>query len=136
LASEPVEPGKVMPTYSGFVILRLNEIWATWRADDPEGALKSALFFAENLTPKKIKKKLKHEVEVIKKDLNKAYRTQGVDFFTTHVARNRATRRVAIYYLGPFLSKLSDLLDEWGYYEVPSRRLKPSDFKGLEKHEG
>ena len=133
--SEPVEPGKVMPTYSGFIILRLNEIWATLRADDPEGALRSALFFAENLTPKKIKKRLKHDVEAIRKDLNRARNLQGVDFFTTHLVRNREARKVANHHIGPFLSKLSDLLDEWGYYEVPSRRLKPTDFKEIEKNE-
>jgi len=133
--SEPVEPGKIMPTYSGFVILRLNEIWSYLRNDDPEQALRLALFFADTLTPKKIKKKLKHDVEAIRKDVNRAYNLQGVDFFTTHLVRNREGRRVANHHIGPFLSKLSDLLDEWGYYELPSRRLKPSDFKGLEKNE-
>ena len=101
-----------------------------------EKAITLAVRLADTLTPKKIKDKLKHEVEVITKDMNKAYSLQGVDFFTTHQVRNRAARRVANHYIGPFLSKLSDLLDEWGYYEVPSRRLKPADFKGLEKNEG
>jgi len=134
--SEPVEPGKIMPTYSGFVILRLNEIWSYLRNDDPEQALRLALFFADTLTPKKIKKRLKHEVEAIRKDVNRARNLQGVDFFTTHLVRNREARKVASFHIGPFLSKLSDLLDEWGYYEVPSRRLKPADFKEIEKNEG
>jgi hypothetical protein len=135
LASEPVEPGKVMPTYGGFVILRINEIWNTLAEGDSERALRKALFFAENLTPKKIKKKMKDHVEVIRKDLKKATSVAGPDWFTTHQRRNSAAERVASYHIGPFMSKLSDLLDEWGYYEVPSRRLKPADFKGLEKNE-
>jgi len=80
--SEPVQPGKIMPTYSGFVIMRINEIWGYLRNDNPEQALRLTLFFSDNLTPRKTKKKMKPITEPIKKELNAAYRTQGVDFFT------------------------------------------------------
>jgi len=133
--SKPIEPGKVQPTYSGFLILRINEIWSIWKDGDAEQALRLAIRLANTFLIKKIKKELRHDVEVITKDMNEAYSLQGVNFFTTNLVRNRAGRRVASYYIGPFLSKLSDLIDEWGYYELPSRRLKASDFKELEKVE-
>ena len=133
--SKPIEPGKVQPTYSGFLILRINEIWGIWKEGDSEQALRLAIRLADTFLIRKIKKELKHDVETITKDMNEAYSLQGVDFFTTHLVRNREARRVATFYIGPFLSKLSDLIDEWGYYELPSRRLKASDFKELEKVE-
>jgi len=130
-----IEPGKVQPTYGGLVILRLNEIWNLWAKDDSVGALILCLRFADTLMLKKIKKKLKHDVEVIRKDLAKVSGMKSIDFFTTHLVRNRAARRVAEYWLPKLFSKLSDCLDELGFYEVPSRRLKAKDFKELEKVE-
>lgn len=94
-------------------------------------ALVLALRFANVLTPRKIKKRLQHDVEVIWKALNKAYSSQGTDFFTGQMVRNRNAKKVAIRYVDPFLSKLSDLLDEAGYYERTSTRLQSSDFKKL-----
>lgn len=129
---EMVEPGRVMPTYSGFVILRVNEIWGIWKEGDPEQALKLAVRLANTFLPKKLKKRLRHDAEVIRKDINKAYSFRSVDFYQTEIGKNREVRRTAALHIGPFLDKLSDLLDEWGYYEMPSRRLKPSDFKELE----
>jgi len=67
--------------------------------------------------------------------LNKARKTASIDFYTTHLSRNRAMRKVASYYIGPFLSELSDLLDEAGYYEKATTRLKSSDFKKLGENE-
>lgn len=133
--SERIEPGRVQPTYSGFLILRINEIWGIWRDGDPEQAIRLAIRLANTFLIRKIKKELEHDVEVITKDMNKAYRLESIDFFTTHLVRNREARKTATYYIGPFLSKMSDLIDEWGYYELPSRRLKASDFKELEKVE-
>jgi len=131
----PIEPGRAQPTYSGFVMRRIEEFWSVWRNGDPEEALRLAVRFANTLLIKKIKKELEHDVEVITKDLNKAYGTQGVDWYTRQQNRNRAAKRVANHYIIPFLSKMSDLIDQWGFYELPSRRLKPSDFKELEKDE-
>lgn len=133
--SEPIEPGRIMPTYSGFVVLRINEIWAIWREGNPERALKLALRFADTLLIKKIKKALEPDVEFITKALNKANEVGGVDLMQRRRNRMLTAKRVASIHIGPFLSKLSDLLDEWGYYEAPSRRLKASDFKELEKVE-
>lgn len=133
--SKPIEPGKVQPTYSGFLILRINEIWSTWKEGNAEQALTLALGLANTFLIKKIKEELKHDVEVITKARNQAYRTLGVDWYTRQQNRNRAARRVANRYLVPFLSKMSDLIDQWGFYELPSRRLKAKDFKELEEHE-
>lgn len=135
MSKEPIEPGRAQPTYSGFLILRINEIWGIWRDGDPEQALRLGIRLANTFLIRKIKKELKHDIEVITKDMNKAYGLQGVDFFTTHLVRNRQAQRVANHYIEPFLSKMSDLVDQWGFYELPSRRLKASDFKELEKDE-
>ena len=134
--SKAIEPGKVQPTYSGFIIRRIEEFWEHWRNDDPVFALIQALRFADTLLLKKIKEKLKPDIASITAELLQAYRTPGVDWLARGNARNRAARKVAHRRLTPFLSKMSDLLDQWGYYELPSRRLKASDFKELEKVEG
>ena len=94
-------------------------------------ALVLALRFANVLTPRKIKKRLQHDVEVIREAINKAAKTTAPDFFSTQLHRNRELRRVANHYISPFLGELSDLLDEAGYYERDSTRLKSSDFKKL-----
>jgi len=125
----------VQPTYAGFVILRLNEIWGIWGEGDDVKALMLTLRFADTLTPKKIKKRLQDDVDIIRKDINKARKTTGVDFYTTHLRQNRELRKVAIHYIGPFLSELSDLLDEAGYYEKATTRLKSEDFKKLGDNE-
>jgi len=97
--------------------------------------LRLAVRFANTLLIKKIKKELEHDVEVITKDLNKAYNTQGVDWYTRQQNRNREAKRVANHYIIPFLSKMSDLIDQWGFYELPSRRLQAKDFKELGEDE-
>ena len=125
----------MQPTYAGFVILRLNEIWGIWAEGDSVKALLLTLRFAETLMIRKIKKKLRHDVEIIRKELKQAYGMQGTDFFTSQIIRNRNTQRVARRYIGPFLSELSDLLDEAGYYERASTRLKSDDFKKLGENE-
>ena len=121
----------MQPTYAGFVILRLNEIWGIWAEGDDVKALMLSLRFADTLMIRKIKKKLQHDVEVIREAMNKAGKTRAPNFYSTQMRRNRELRIVARHYLGPFLSKLSDLLDEAGYYERTSTRLKSSDFKKL-----
>ncbi len=131
----PIEPGKVQPSYSGFLILRINEIWGIWKEGDPEEALRLAVRLANTFLIRKIKGKLKADVETITKEMNSVYSLSGVDFYTTQLVQNRQASRIANRHIGPFLSKLSDLIDEWGYYELPSRRLKGKDFKDLENEE-
>lgn len=133
--AERIEPGKVQPTYSGFLIVRIHEIWGLWREGNSELALQLALRLANTFLLKKIKTELKDDVELITKALDKAYGKKSVDWYTSELTRNRHARRVANHYLGPFLAKMSDLIDEWGYYEIPSRRLKAKDFEELEKNE-
>ena len=94
-------------------------------------ALILTLRFADMLTPRKIKKRLQDDVKIIREDMNKANRTTASNFFSTKVHQNRELRRVSDHYIYPFLSKLSDLLDEAGYYEKGTTRLKSSDFKKL-----
>lgn len=117
------------------MILRLNEIWGIWAQGDDLKTLMLTLRFADTLTPRKIKKRLQHDVDTIRKDLNKARNTTSVDFFSTHIRQNRELQKVATRYVGPFLSKVSDLLDEAGYYEKATTRLKSSDFKKLGENE-
>ena len=130
-----LELGKAQPTYGGLLILRLNEIWKLWSQNDPEGALILCLRLADTLMLRKIKKKLKKMVAVIRVDLAKAYGVGGVDWYQTQKNRNRLARKVAEYWLPKLYGELSDYLDEWGFYEIPSRRLKAKDFKELEKVE-
>ena len=79
---------------------------------------------------------MEKDVENIKKAMKfMAGHAKGVDLLTTDIKKNRMLQNLAQQLLPGFLGKLSDLLDEWGYYEVPSRRLKASDFKELEKNE-
>ena len=133
---EPIEPGRVQPTYAGFVILRLNEIWGVWAEGDVVKALILALRFADALTPRKIKKELQDDVKGIREELDKAYNMKfNADFFTQQQMRNKEIEKVARRYAGPFLSELSDLLDEAGYYERVATRLKTSDLNKLEEEE-
>lgn len=115
--------------------MRLNEIWGILAEGDSVKALNLTLGFADMLTPRKIKKRLQHDVTVIREAMNKALQTSAPDFFSTQLHRNRELQKVARHYLGPFLSKVSDLLDEAGYYERDSTRLKSSDFKKLGEDE-
>lgn len=132
---EPMQPSKVQPTYAGFVILRLNQIWGVWAEGNYEQALRLSLRFADALTPRKIKERLQDDVKVIRKKLNEAYSLSANNFFGTQLRRNREARKVAFRYCGPFISKLSDLLDEAGYYEKTLTRLQSSDFAKLGEKE-
>jgi len=98
-------------------------------AGDSVKALVLTLRFADMLTPRKIKKRLQHDVKIIREAMNKAGQTRASNFYSTKIQQNQALRRVANHYLGPFLSKLSDLLDQAGYYEKTSTRLKTEDYK-------
>jgi len=121
----------IMPNYSSFLIRRLEEIWQAWDNGNLEESLRRALRLVVFL-PKKLKKKLGEEKKTITKDLNAAYRVQGVDWYTRQQNRNREARRVAMLFLEPFVNEMTDWLDERGYFERASRRLQASDFKKLE----
>lgn len=111
------------------MVLRINEIWGIWGEGDDVKALILTLRFAETVMIRKVKKKLKHDAEIIREAMHKAGKTSAPDFYSTQMRRNRELRIVARRYIGPFLSKLSDLLDEAGYYEKTSTRLKSKDYK-------
>lgn len=133
---EPIEAGRVQPTYAGFVILRLNEIWGVWAEGDSVKALTLALRFADTLTPRKIKKELQDDVKGIRLELNKVYKMKfGSDWYTQQLKRNEEVRKIADRYAGPFLSELSDYLDEAGYYERAATRLKTKDLREFEEEE-
>jgi len=68
-------------------------------------------------TPIDVKEVLWDDKKQIEKDLNQAYRTAGVDWYTRQQNRNRAARRVANYYIEPFFDKVTRLLDEKGWLE-------------------
>jgi len=118
--NETVEPSKFQPTYSGFLIDKLNKIELAWDQDMPEAALRRALRLV-NFLPKELKKKLKPKKEIIVKALNSAYRISGVDYYTTQQIRNRKARTIASLYLEPFVDEMLDWLDERGYLEEKKR---------------
>jgi len=109
-----IDPDKVMPTYSGFLIKRLNEIWEAWDEGDPEFALRRSCRLTLFL-PTKLKTELKSDLLKITQAMNTAYNLQGSDFFLTHLRRNRKGREVATILLPNFIDYIMDLLDQWGY---------------------
>ena len=94
-------------------------------------ALILTLRFADTVMIRKVKKRLQDDVTVIREAMNKARKTHASNFYSTQVRQNRELKKIARRYLGPFLSELSDLLDQAGFYERTSTRLKSSDFKKL-----
>jgi hypothetical protein len=102
--------------YTVFLFKAITSIYEKWVNDDPEGALRELLKLVV-ATPTDVKKKLWEEKKKIEKDLAQAYKTQGVDFYTGHLVRNRAARRVAHCYIESFFDKVTRLLDEKGWLE-------------------
>jgi len=76
-----IEPGKAQPNYSGFLTLRMNEIWEQWAHGNNEGALVLAIRLAETFVPKKFKKPLEKEVETITRALQKAQSVSDIDSY-------------------------------------------------------
>jgi len=107
--------------YVFFLFKRLDKIYDAWDEDEYELALRRALRLAVGL-PTDIKEAMASEKKEIRAALNKAYRSSGVDFFTTHVARNREARRVSAYYLEPFMDKMVRLLDDKDWLEKGALR--------------
>jgi len=81
--------------------------------------------------PTDIKEALWDEKQEITKKLNQAYRSQGVDFFTTHLVRNREGKRVSIMRLGPLMDKMIRLLDEKKWLERGALRPRFPEKKKL-----
>lgn len=94
-----------------------------------EFALRRALRLVVFL-PTDIKKALWPDKQKIEKDFTQAYKTQGVDWFTRQQNRNRAAKRVAWYYIEPFVDEMVQLLDEKGWLERGALRpTRPSKGK-------
>jgi len=105
----------VMPTYISFLMGRLTEIWQAWDSGDPEFALRKSCRLVLFL-PRDLKKKMREDVQLISKEMNWAYNLNSADFFTTNLIRNRQGRMTAARRLPPFIDKITDLLDERGFY--------------------
>ena len=99
-----------------FLFKGITGIYEAWDEGSYEVALRRALRLTVFL-PSDIKEALKEDKEEVLRELNKAYRISGVDFFTTHQVRNRAARRVSVYYLEPYVDEMIRLLDEKQWLE-------------------
>lgn len=111
-----VEPEEITPTYSSFLITHLHKISTAWDDGDPYLALARTIRLVYFL-PTDFKKLLFPKMDVIQKELNKASRISGYDFFTNQQMRNRALNGIARRRLPTFLDKVVELLDERGYLE-------------------
>jgi len=114
--ADEVFPSYPERPYVGFLFKAVTRIYEKWVEGNPEGALLELLKLVV-ATPTDVKDKLWEDKKKIEKDLDKAYRTQGVDWYTRQQNRNRAARRVANYYIEPFFDKVTRLLDEKGWLE-------------------
>ena len=110
----------VVPTYIGFLMGRIMQIWEAWDEGDPELALRRAcrLYY---FTVDKLKKELSNDVESIMKEMNQAYSLKGVDFFTTQLKRNHVARQIAVKRLPSLVDKIISLFDERDYLEQHKR---------------
>lgn len=118
----PKEVRGVVPTYIGFLMGRIVQIWTAWDEDDVELALRRAcrLYY---FTVDQLKEKLKPDVESITKEMNHAYGLSGPDFFTTHLRRNRTARQIAIKRLPGLMDKIISLFDQRDYLEQHKRAI-------------
>jgi len=112
----PKEVRGVVPSYIGLLMGIIHQIWTAWDDEDLELGLKRAcrLYY---LMVDKLKEQLSDDVERITKEMNRAYRLQGVDFYTTQLKRNRVAKAVAFQRLEPFMDKMVRLLDDKGWLE-------------------
>jgi len=102
--------------YTVFLFKGIMDIYEAWDEGNVEFALRRALRLVVFL-PSDIKKALWDDKKRIEKDLGQAYKTAGVDWYTRQQNRNRAARRVAGYYIEPFVDEMVQLLDEKGWLE-------------------
>ena len=114
--TDEVTPSYPERPYVGFLFKAYTSIYEKWVEGDTEGALRELLKLVVG-TPTDVKDQLWDDKEKIEKDLNTAYRVQGVDWYTRQQNRNREARRVAQFYMEPFFDKVTRLLDEKGWLE-------------------
>lgn len=116
--------------YTAFLFKSLWLIFEAWDQDQYRLALSRACKLVVFL-PSDIKEVLWPQKEKIQNAIRKASRTQSVDFFTTHLVKNRAALRVAGYYLEPFVDEMVRLLDEKGWLERGALRPRFQDKRKL-----
>lgn len=122
MSDQGLNSAKIMPTYSGFLIDKVNKIYEAWDKNQLETALGRAIRLVYFL-PKELKDKMRDDKNKIIEEFNKAYRVSGVDWYTRQQNRNRAARRVAQYYLPSFVDEMMNWLDERGYLEEKRRKI-------------
>lgn len=110
----------VVPTYIGFLMGRITEIWTVWDQGDVELALRRACRLYYFMVDK-LKKELGHDVERIMKEMNQAYAVEGTDFFGTQLKRNRMARQIAAKNLPVLMDKIISLFDDRDYLEQHKR---------------
>lgn len=114
------EVREIKGQYAGFINRRLEDFWVAW---DPKGDDSPVLCLERCLrfilfAPIEMKEALVEEAKRIKKELNDAYKVDGVDSFTSQIARNAEAWRVANKNLPGFLDQLNRWFDKRGYMEV------------------
>jgi len=122
VSDKGLDPAKIQPTYSGFLIDKVNKIYESWDNGNQERSLRRALRLVYFL-PKELKDKMRDDKNKIIEEFNKAYRVSGVDWYTRQQNRNRAARRVAQDYLPSFVDEMMNWLDERGYLEEKRRKI-------------
>jgi len=111
---EPLDQTNLEAPYTRILFNGIASIYEKWVNRDIEDALEEALILVVNL-PTDIKDAMWDKKLLIEKDLNRAYRVQGSDFFLTHLRRNRTAQKVARIYLSPFMDEMTRRLDEKGW---------------------
>lgn len=102
--------------YTFFLFKRIDQIYEAWDEADLELALRRALRLVVFL-PNDIKDALWPKKEEITKKMRDTSQIQSVDFFTSHLVRNKASFRVAMFYLEPFVDEMVRRLDEKKWLE-------------------
>lgn len=114
--NEEITPTYLEKPYTNLLFKGIMSIYQKWVEGRVEAALSEALILVVEL-PTDIKEKLWPKKKEIEEQLKNAYRTSGVDWYTRQQNRNRAARRVASFYIEPFMDTMTRLLDEKGWLE-------------------
>ena len=128
--NEDIDQTYLEKPFTIFLFKAYTSIYEKWVSGNIEGALTEALKLVVEL-PTDVKEALWKDKKKIEQDLDKAYRTQGVDWYTRQQNRNRAARRVAQHYIEPFLDKMTRLLDAKGWLERGALRPRYPSSKKL-----
>jgi len=102
--------------YTFFLFKSIAGIHESWINGDVMYALSQACKLVSFL-PTDIKNALWEDKQKIQKDMNKASRQQGTNYFTSQVISSRELKRVAHHHIEPFVDKMVRLLDEKGWLE-------------------